>query len=228
MNPQDWQIHFCTVVVVMGPEGTLAAVHERPAPGEELNPGAATEPRQAATVILLRGGSERLEVLLVRRNPAARFMGGAWVFPGGAVDAGEDHGAAGIREVQEEAGVALAGPEALVRFSRWITPAQVQVRFDTLFFLATAPEGAEPRPDGGETVDLGWFAPRAALDANARGEIDLVFPTIKTLEQLAGFGSADALLAWADGREVEPIEPQVLVEGEVARVVLPGEPGYRD
>jgi 8-oxo-dGTP pyrophosphatase MutT (NUDIX family) len=228
MNPQDWQIHFCTVVVVMGPEGTLAAVHERPAPGEELNPGAATEPRQAATVILLRGGSERLEVLLVRRNPAARFMGGAWVFPGGAVDAGEDHGTAGIREVQEEAGVALAGPEALVRFSRWITPAQVQVRFDTLFFLATAPEGAEPRPDGGETVDLGWFAPRAALDANARGEIDLVFPTIKTLEQLAGFGSADALLAWADGREVEPIEPQVLVEGEVARVVLPGEPGYRD
>jgi 8-oxo-dGTP pyrophosphatase MutT (NUDIX family) len=214
--------------VVMGPEGTLAAVHERPAPGEELNRGAATEPRQAATVILLRGGSERLEVLLVRRNPAARFMGGAWVFPGGAVDAGEDHGTAGIREVQEEAGVALAGPEALVRFSRWITPAQVQVRFDTLFFLATAPEGAEPRPDGGETVDLGWFAPRAALDANARGEIDLVFPTIKTLEQLAGFGSADALLAWADGREVEPIEPQVLVEGEVARVVLPGEPGYRD
>jgi hypothetical protein len=27
---------------------------------------------------------------------------------------------------------------------------------------------------------------------------------------------------------VEPIEPQVLLQGEVARVVLPGEPGYRD
>ena len=37
-------------------------------------------PRLAATVILLRGGSERLEVLLVKRNPSARFMGGAWVF----------------------------------------------------------------------------------------------------------------------------------------------------
>jgi 8-oxo-dGTP pyrophosphatase MutT (NUDIX family) len=200
-------------------------VDGRPAPGEELNAGRATEPRQAATVIVLRGGAERLEILLVQRNPAARFMGGAWVFPGGAVDAGEDHRAAGIREVREEASLDV---EALIRFSRWITPPQVKVRFDTLFFLALAPAGAEPRPDGGETVDLRWFAPRDALAAYRRGEITLVFPTIKTIEQLEGFASADELLAWADGREVEPIEPQVLLEGEVARVVLPGEPGYRD
>jgi 8-oxo-dGTP pyrophosphatase MutT (NUDIX family) len=211
----------------MGPEGTLAAVDRSPAPGEELNPGSPTEPRQAATVIVMRGGADRLEVLLVRRNPEARFMGGAWVFPGGAVDAGEDHRAAGIREVREEAGVEL-GSDSLVGFSRWITPPQVRIRFDTLFFLAAAPAGAEPRPDGGETVDLRWFAPQDALAAHRRGEITLVFPTIKTLEQLEGFASADGLLAWADGREVQPIEPQVVLEGEVARVVLPGEPGYRD
>jgi hypothetical protein len=54
----------------------------------------------------------------------------------------------------------------------------------------------------------------------------LVFPTFKTLEQLAPFASASALLEWARGREVVAIEPQVVVEGEVARVVLPGEPGY--
>src|SRR5215213_505076 len=226
MNPQDWHIHFWTVLVVMGPEGTLAAVHERPAPGEELNPGAATEPRQAATVILLRGGGERLEVLLVRRNPAARFMGGAWVFPGGAVDAGEDHRVAGAREVAEEAGVVIGEPGALVEFSRWITPRQVKIRFDTRFYLAPAPDGARPRPDGAETVDLGWFTPRGALDAYRREEIALVFPTIKTLEQLTPFESAWALLEWARGREVVAIEPQVVVEGEVARVVLPGEPGY--
>src|SRR5919108_800012 len=165
MNPHDWQTHFCTVVVVMGPEGSLAAVEiERPAPGEELNPGRPTEPRQAATVIVLRGGAERLEVLLVRRNPAARFMGGAWVFPGGAVDAREDHRAAGVREVAEEAGVELPDPGALVGFSRWITPPQVTIRFDTHFFLAPVPDGAQPRPDGGETVDVRWYAPRAALD----------------------------------------------------------------
>ncbi len=201
---------------------------DRPAPGEELNPGRPTEPRLAATVILLRGGSATLEVLLVRRNPAARFMGGAWVFPGGAVDASEDPETAGVREVAEESGVTLPDPRALVRFSRWITPAEVRIRFDTHFFLAAAPDDAEPRPDGGETVDLGWCAPQQALDAFGRGEIELVFPTIKTLEQLTGFSTADELLAWADGRVVEPIEPQVVVEGEVARVVLPGEPGYRD
>jgi len=184
-----------------------------------------TEPRQAATVIVLRGGGERLEVLLVQRNPAARFMGGAWVFPGGAVDAGEDHRSAGAREVREEAGLEVA---TLTPFSRWITPPQVKIRFDTLFFLAAAPAGAEPRPDGGETVDLRWFRPRDALAAHRRGEIAMVFPTIKTLEQLEEFGSADELLAWAEGREVAPIEPQVVLEGEVARVVLPGEPGYRE
>src|SRR5918996_3993397 len=114
----------------MGQEGTLDAVAvDHPGPGEELNPGQATEPRQAATVIVLRGGAETLEVLLVRRNPAARFMGGAWVFPGGAVDGGEDHRVAGVREVAEEAGVELPDPGALVPFSRWITPAQVGIRF---------------------------------------------------------------------------------------------------
>jgi 8-oxo-dGTP pyrophosphatase MutT (NUDIX family) len=188
--------------------------------------GSPTEPRQAATVIVLRGGAERLEVLLVRRNPQARFMGGAWVFPGGALDGSEDHRAAGVREVAEEAGVTLPDASALVDFSRWITPPQVPIRFDTLFFLARLPHGAEPRPDGGETVDLGWFTPRGALEAYEREEIMLVFPTFKTLEQLAPFVSASALLEWARGREVVAIEPQVVVEGEVARVVLPGEPGY--
>jgi 8-oxo-dGTP pyrophosphatase MutT (NUDIX family) len=216
MNPQDWQTHFCTVLVVMDPEGTLAAVD-----------GSPTEPRQAATVIVLRGGAERLEVLLVRRNPQARFMGGAWVFPGGALDASEDHLAAGVREVAEEAGVTLPDPSALVGFSRWITPPQVPIRFDTLFFLAPLPDGAEPRPDGGETVDLRWYAPRDALAAHGRGELELVFPTIRTLEQLRAFVSADELLEWADGRVIVPIEPQVVREGEVARVVMPGEPGYR-
>jgi 8-oxo-dGTP pyrophosphatase MutT (NUDIX family) len=200
---------------------------DRPAPGEELNPGRPTEPRQAATVILLRGGGERLEVLLVQRNPAARFMGGAWVFPGGALDGSEDPREAGVREVFEEAGVQLPSADALVAFSRWITPAQVRIRFDTHFFLAAAPDGVTPRPDGGETVGAEWWEPAAALDAFSRDELSLVFPTVKTLEQLCGFESADALLAWAEGREVVAIEPQVVRQGEVARVVLPGEPGYR-
>ena len=205
---------------------------DRPAPGEELNLEAQpTTPRQAATVIVLRGGGEGLEVLLVQRNPQQRFLGGAGVFPGGAVDAAEAeddlaHRLAGVREVEEEAAIALGGPEALHPFSRWITPAQVKIRFDTHFFLARAPEDAAPAVDGHECVDWGWFAPRAALEAYEAGTLMLVFPTIKTLEALSGFATADELLAWADGREVVPIEPKVVVEGEVARVLLPGEPGY--
>jgi 8-oxo-dGTP pyrophosphatase MutT (NUDIX family) len=207
---------------------------DRPGPGEELNrEGTVTPPRQAATVIVLRGGASALEVLLVQRNPAARFMGGAWVFPGGAVDAHEGtgdeaHRAAAVRELDEEAAITGVDPAALVKFSRWITPAQVKVRFDTHFFLAAAPAGAQPRVDGAECVDFGWFTPDAALAAHRAGELLLVFPTIKHLEQLSGFASADALLDHARGRDVLPVEPRVVLGGEHARIVLPGEPGYED
>ncbi len=206
---------------------------DRPGPGEELAEGPPAVPRQAATVIVLRGGDFALEVMLVKRNPAQRFMGGAWVFPGGAVDAHEGEGdaahrLAGVREVAEEAAVELPDPAALIKFSRWITPAQVKIRFDTHFFLAPLPAGAEARPDGHECVDLRWFTPRGALEAYAAGEILLVFPTIKHLEQLEPFRTAGALLEWAQGREVLPVEPRVVLEGEVARVVLPGEPGYEE
>jgi 8-oxo-dGTP pyrophosphatase MutT (NUDIX family) len=203
----------------------------QPAPGEELNTGAVTTPRLATSVIVLRGGSERLEVLLVQRNPAARFMGGAWVFPGGAVDTADGEGdaalrAAGVREVAEEAGIAIADPAALVPFSRWITPAVVKIRFDTWFFLSPVGQDVAPRIDGGECVDWRWSTPQGALDAHAAGELMLVFPTIKHLEQLAAFPHADALVAHAREQRVEPVEPRILLEGEVARVLLPGDPGY--
>ena len=64
---------------------------------------------------------------------------------------------------------------------------------------------------------MGWFAPEAALDAHARGELGLMFPTIEHLEELAGFGSAAAVLAAAPGRVIEPVEPE-LRDG---RLVLP-------
>jgi 8-oxo-dGTP pyrophosphatase MutT (NUDIX family) len=204
---------------------------ERPGPGEDYNPGPPTAPRQAATVILLRGGGQDLELLLVRRTPRARFMGGVWVFPGGAVDAEEGdgdeaHRAAAVRELEEEAGIELGDPAEMVKFSRWITPAEVQIRFDTHFFLACLPDGQQPRIDGQECIDLGWFRPEDALDAYRAGNLPLVFPTIKHLEQLGGFSSVEELLAYARERDVQPVEPKVVLEGEVARILLPGDPGY--
>ena len=158
-------------------------------------------------------------------------MGGVWVFPGGAVDAQEGEGdtahlLAAARELREEAAITLETPDELVKFSRWITPAEVQIRFDTHFFLAVLPAGQQARIDGEECVDLGWFTPAAALDAHRGGEITLVFPTIKHLEQLGAFASVESLMTYARGRDVRPVQPRVLVEGEVARIVLPGEPGY--
>jgi 8-oxo-dGTP pyrophosphatase MutT (NUDIX family) len=205
----------------------------RPEPGAELNFGAETVPRPAATVILLRGAEAGLEVLLAQRNPQARFMGGAWVFPGGSVSSEDGSGENGLRtaaarELREEAGIELEDPLSLIAFSRWITPAVVKMRFDTWFFLATAPAGAEVRVDGDEMVAARWYTPSGALDAAAAGEILLVFPTIKHLEQISSFTSAQALLAHARTREVRPVQPRVVTGGETARIVLPGEPGYDD
>lgn len=186
-------------------------------------------PRPAATVILLRRGGKHaargLEVLLVQRNPEARFMPGVWVFPGGAVDsddgAGEAaHRAAAVRELAEEAGIEVPADE-LVAYSRWITPRIVPIRFDTRFYLALAPAHSPPQPDGSETVDAGWFEPRKALDLHRAGELPLVFPTIKHLESLAEFATAEEALEAARRREVKPVEPEVIAEGDEERIILP-------
>jgi len=192
-----------------------------PEPGTILNEtGVATTPRQAATVLVVRGGADRLEVLMGQRTPKARFMGGAWVFPGGAVDGDEDHRAAALREVEEEVGITLANPAALVPFSRWITPPEVSIRFDTYFFVGVAPDGAEVTIDRQEIVDARWFEPSRALEGAEAEELLMVFPTIKTLEQIARFDSADALVAWASTHEVKPVQPRVEGQGETARIVV--------
>jgi 8-oxo-dGTP pyrophosphatase MutT (NUDIX family) len=206
-----------------------------PGPAEALNLGPPSEPRPAASVILLRRGGRhgdrKLEVLLLRRGESASFMPRVWVFPGGAVDPEDGDYEAGlracaVRELAEEAGIELAEPGELVLFTRWITPEMVSTRFDAWFFLALAPAHSPPRPDGVETTDARWFEPQAALDAHAAGELSLVFPTIKQLEELLPYRtSADAIEAARD-RTVEPILPKVIGTKEEHRVVLPGDPDY--
>jgi 8-oxo-dGTP pyrophosphatase MutT (NUDIX family) len=201
---------------------------------EELNPGAPTEPRPAAGVILMRRGGKHaaggLEVLLGKRTSRARFMADVWVFPGGAVDgsANDDHAhrATALRELEEESAVALAGPHELVPFSRWITPVEVRIRYDTRFYLAQAPAHTVPEPDGEEIVEVGWFAPSDALARHRDGDLLLVFPTIKMLETLARFGSPEEALETVGAIAVEPILPRVDTTGDEPRILLPGDPGY--
>jgi 8-oxo-dGTP pyrophosphatase MutT (NUDIX family) len=200
---------------------------ERPTIAERLRrEGPPAPPRQAASVILVRDRADALELLLVRRNPQQRFMGGFWVFPGGAVDRGESHRATAVRELAEEAAVAELDPAALVPYSRWITPEAIQTRFDTHFFVAHAPPGAQPRVDGQECVDLRWTTPAAAVAAYAAGELALVFPTLKLLEGLRPFATVAELLERAARLEVQPILPRVVQGGGQPHILLPGEPGY--
>ena len=204
---------------------------KRPTTGERLRQeGAPTPPRPSASVIVVRDGAGGLEVLLVQRNPQQRYMGGFWVFPGGALDDGEDHRAAGVRELAEEAGIAGVQAGALVPFSRWITPEKIATRFDTHFFVAAAPDGAQPRVDGAECVDQRWIAPADAVAAYGRDELALVLPTFTLLQELTPFATVDGLLAHAGapGREIHPILPRIVLEGDTRRVLLPGEPGYDD
>ena len=204
-------------------------------PAEAPNLGEPTKPRPAASVVLLRRGGKHsdraLEVLLLKRTEKARFMPNAWVFPGGAVDDGdgEDEArfkACAVRELEEEAGIALPEDEELVLFSRWITPEVVSRRFDAWFFLALAPAHTPPKPDGVETTEAGWFEPTNALEMQAAGEIVLAFPTIKQLEALLPFGSSGEALAAHRGIAVEPILPKVIGTPEDNKVVLPGDPDY--
>jgi 8-oxo-dGTP pyrophosphatase MutT (NUDIX family) len=192
-------------------------------------------PRPAASVVLLRRGGKHagraLEVLLLKRTENAKFMPGVWVFPGGSVDDGDGDDearfkACAVRELEEEAGIALPEGEELVLFSRWITPEVVSRRFDAWFFLALAPAHTPPRPDGIETVEAGWFEPPVALEAHAAGEMIFAFPTVKQLELLSAFGSADEAIASHRNRTVEPVLPKVIGSPEEHRVVLPGDPDY--
>jgi recombination protein RecT len=61
-------------------------------------------PRPAATVLLLRDGPEGVEVLMTRRSPNASFAPGAYVFPGGGIDAADAqaHGLAARRPTQSD------------------------------------------------------------------------------------------------------------------------------
>ncbi len=207
----------------------------RRGPAERPNLGEPSTPRPAASVVLLRGGgrhSDRgLEVLLLKRTEEAKFMPGVWVFPGGAVDPedGESeagHRACAARELAEEAGIELPAAAELVLFSRWITPEVISRRFDAWFFLALAPAHAPLQPDGIETTEAGWYAPGAALEAQAAGEMALAFPTVSQLQSLLPFGTAaEAIEAHRDAT-VEPVLPKVIGTREEHRVVLPGDPDY--
>jgi recombination protein RecT len=96
-------------------------------------------------------------------------------------------------------------------FSRWITPkAELATRrFDARFFIARAPQDQVAEADATEVLDGRWITPADALAANARGEINLIFPTVKHLERIAPYATMDELLTFARTKPIVTVSPDV-------------------
>lgn len=192
--------------------------------------------RHAASVVAVREGSDGAEILVVERGSSSRFLASYVVFPGGAVDAddaalagrwfgdqGEAARAAAVRELVEEAGVAItadglvsvpdhdaldtvhAAPPAidqLVDLCHWVAPDDVPVRFDARYYSVRAPADLVPVPDGAEAAAAWWESPQALLDRWEQGDAKLYWPTWYTVTKLAECADTEELLGFRfDARE---------------------------
>lgn len=125
-------------------------------------------------------GEAGVEVYLMRRTSTMVFAPEMHVFPGGAVESEdgapaseEAFRAAAVREVEEETGVLIEDPAALVPFARWVTP-EVKRRYDTAFFAIAVPAEQLPALVGTEASQARWVTPEQALAANAAGEMAML------------------------------------------------------
>lgn len=111
--------------------------------------------------------------------------------------------------------------------SRWVTPERLDRRYDACFFVAEH-RGGEARLVGDELVRALWLGPVEALERFRAGDLPLLFPTRRTMEELSRFDDLDALFSWATAREVRAHRPRLRVEGDSVIPVLPGDPGYEE
>ncbi len=135
-------------------------------------------------------------------------------------------GAALYTELVRE-GVTIDG-SAIGYLSNWVTPEKVKKRFDTRFLVAAVEPDVELTPNVGEVDAVNWVAPDEML-SRSRDEYPIIFPTIKHLELLTKFESAEDVLAYAAGLEVVAVQP-TMSKGPNGEVVLtvPGAPGFED
>ncbi|WP_308468615.1 NUDIX hydrolase [Rathayibacter soli] len=198
--------------------------------------------RVAATAVLLRDTDRGPEVLMLERPSDRGSFAGAWVFPGGSVDAadglpgapgaqaapGEEEAArrAAVREVYEESALELQeGSLALV--SCWTPPAAVPRRFRTWFYYASAPEG-EIALSPAESVGYRWIHPASALQLHKEEHLQLVAPTWVTLHSLIDAASVDEVLAGARGAVPQEYATH-LYTPEQGRILLwQGDVAYND
>ena len=130
-----------------------------------------------------------------------------------------------LRELAEKEGIRYS-LDLLTPYAHWITPRIEGKRFDTRFLLARLPEGQVPVHDAIEMTESDWLTPRDALARCEAGQILLMPPTLKTIEELSGYSSADQLFAAAAARRIYPILPQFFQTEGSFGVKLPHDAEY--
>lgn len=193
------------------------------------------EARPASTVVLLRDGDSGLQTLMLKRNKALLFAGGAWVFPGGALDP-EDLEAAGgdvtaasriaaAREAQEESGL-LPHLEDMVLLSHWTTPVEEPKRFSTWIYAAPLAADEEVVIDGSEIHDSRWLDVREAVAEHEAGSMGMLPPTYVTLRCLSRYDSVAQMVASERDSPAPEVFPLMTMDGDQMMVLFRGDAGY--
>ena len=114
-------------------------------------------------------------------------------------------------------------------FSHWVTPQAISRRYSTRFFLAEMPVGQDAMHCGGELTDCRWVGAHDMLEAGRAGDVELHFPTIKTLELVARYKTLEELVEWASSCVewgVTTMLPAVIKRDGEREIVLPGDKDY--
>lgn len=88
------------------------------------------------------------------------------------------------------------------QLAHWTADRNLPKRFAVPFFVARMPEGQTPVADESEQFEPVWVNPQEALERHRAGNMPMIFPTLRTLERLAGYPSAQALL---DAIKLKPL-----------------------
>jgi 8-oxo-dGTP pyrophosphatase MutT (NUDIX family) len=193
------------------------------------------EARPASTVVLLRDTAQGLQTLMLRRNKDLIFAGGAWVFPGGALDP-EDlatakgdvyEGAriAAAREAREESGLS-PHLEDMVLLSHWTTPVGEPRRYSTWIWAAPLVEDAAVVIDGSEIHDSRWLGVREAAAEHEAGALNMLPPTYFTLLRLSRYDSVAQLVASERDLPVPEVFPVFALQDGQVLVMFRGDAGY--
>ena len=126
----------------------------------------------------------------------------------------------------DAAGVGL-DLDALVPFARWRPNFRETRVFDTRFYIARAPDGlAEAVVDATENVRTYWDSAQETINAAQRGDVHVIFPTMRNLERLALFSSFDEASLHAQQIPVRMITPWIEKAGEDTFLCIAEGHGY--